>query len=398
MYESKLNNSERFPYIAALDLGTSKILAMVAQKTPEGILVLDSKQISSGICIRRGCIYKIDDAANAVRIVVNDLNSSLNQILERIYVGIGGQSLKTVHCSVKKEVNGLVSYDMLLSIEKKYSDDKLLNLVEVLEIVSTEYYLDDKLETDPEGMYCKELEVKYQLIVGSPSLKNFLKKSIEEKANLKIAGFFISPLATAEAVLTNKDKKNGCALVEFGAGVTYLSIYKNNRLKYLVTIPLGGDVITKDICCLNILKLEAESLKISDGNALIGNDEEEQLLDTIIGARASEIVANISAQINESGYSSDLKEGIVTTGGASLLRNLDKLLSQQTGKQVRQSNKNPEYACILGMLTLGKSNCIRWKSNEQLKEEYGKKEKRNISIQKRKESLFGKLSRTIFDD
>lgn len=397
MYESKLNTEEQFPYIVALDIGTSKILAMVAHKTHDAISVLDLQQIPSGGCVRRGCVYNIDDTANRVQIVINNLTNSLNQSIETVYVGIGGQSLRTKYYSVKKKLNGLVTDDVLLSCEKECYDNYLLELVEILEIVFFEYYLDGKLEINPKNMYCKEIEVKYQLILGSPSLKIFLKKSIEEKAGIKIAQFFISPLATSESVLTNKDKKRGCALVEFGAGVTYLSIYKNSQLKYLSTIPLGGNVITKDICCLDIIESEAESLKITDGNALLEPDEEEQLLDIIIGSRANEIVVNIVEQIKQSGYLSKLNEGIIITGGTSLLKNIGKLLAQLTGEQVRQVDKNPLHACILGLLTLGKKNCIKNSFQEQSHNRYEKKEQQK-NIHKRKESLFGKLSRTIFDD
>ncbi|GMO32994.1 MAG: cell division protein FtsA [Candidatus Azobacteroides pseudotrichonymphae] len=393
----KLNNTGHSHYVVALDLGTSKLLAMAARKTHEGISILDSKQIPSGTCIRRGCVYKIDDTANIVRKIVNGLSHSLNSGIKKVYVGIGGQSLRAEYYSVKKEINGLVTNDILLHLEDECRKH-MSELIEVLEIVFSEYFLDGKLETNPKNMYCKEIETKYQLILGRPSLKNLLKKSIEGKAGIEIAGFFISPLATAEAVLTSKDKRRGCALIEFGAGITYLSIYREERLKYLVTIPLGGNVITKDLCCLGIVESEAETLKINDGNALIDYSKKEQLVDTIIEARVNEIVTNIVEQIKQSGCLPMLDEGIIITGGASLLKNLDKLLSQQIGKQVRRANiKNHAHACILGLLALSKDNCAKETCEESSLLQEGKQQKL-ISPPKRKESLFGKLSRTIFDD
>lgn len=400
MYDNKLNSIGRSPYVVALDVGTSKILAMAAKKTHDSISVLGSEQIPSGTCVRRGCIYKIDDTANKIQKVIKNLSHSLNLGIKKIYVGIGGQSLRTEYYSVKKEINGLVTNDILLYLESECLN-YMSESVEVLDVISPEYYIDEKLEANPKNMHCKEIEARYQLIVGRPSLKNFLEKSIEEKAGIEIAGYFISPLATAEAVLTSKNKERGCALVEFGSGITSVSIYKNRQLKYLVTIPLGGNVITKDLCCLDIVESEAEALKISDGNALI-TSKEEQFLDTVIEARVNEIVANVVEQIKQSGYLSMLDEGIIITGGASLLKNLDKLLSRQTGKQVRQADvKNPMHACILGLLALSKDDCVEEipKPTSPLQETYAEKEQqKKVPPPKRKESIFGKLSRTLFND
>jgi cell division protein FtsA len=276
--------------------------------------------------------------------------------IKKIYVGIGGQSLRTEYYSVKKEINGLITEETLGYLRhecEQYEPE----LAEILEIVSPEYYVDGSLAANPKGVICKEIEAKFQLVLGRPSLKNFLKKSIEE-AGIEIAGFIISPLATAEVALTKREKELGCALVEFGAGVTYLSVYKSGLLKQLVTIPLGGNVITKDLCDLKVPEAEAEALKIKEGNAIMESGKEEQLLDTIVEARINEIIANVVEQINQSGYAPELSEGIIITGGGSLLKNLDNLISQKTGKTVRMAPvEDPTQACILGLLTLGKENC-----------------------------------------
>jgi cell division protein FtsA len=347
---------EQKEFVAALDLGTSKMLVVAASKHNDGtISVLGSEKMPSGNCIRRGCVYNIEETTTNVKTLISRLGFKVSPGIKKIYVGIGGQSLCTESYSVKKEINGLITEETLAYLRhecEQYQPD----FAQILEIVAPEYYVDGNLVPNPKGVICKEIEAKFQLILGRPSLKNYLTKSIED-AEIEIAGYFISPLATAEESLTKEEKELGCALVEFGAGVTYLSIYQNGWLKHLVTIPLGGNVITKDLCDLKVPVAEAEELKIKEGNAIIESGKEEELLNTIVEARINEIVANVVKQIKESGYEQELSAGIILTGGGSLLKNLDKLLEQKTGKKIRKRTSDPTLSCALGLLKLGKENC-----------------------------------------
>lgn len=366
---------EQREYVAALDLGTSKMLAVAASKSPDGTLkLLASEKMGSGIGIRRGFIYNVQDVTEKVSSIIDKLDKQLNPGLKKIYVGIGGQSLRTETYVVKKEINGATVTNEIIDSLYEECRKHRPELAEILDIVSPEYYLDGRLETKPIGVTCNVIETKFQLILGRPSLKICLKKSIEEKVNLEIAGYFVSPLATAEAVLTAREKELGCALIEFGAGVTYLSIYKNGLLKYMVAIPLGGNVITKDLCSANLLEQDAEELKITQGSALSETDKEE-LTDVIIEARMNEIIANIVDQIQVSGYKSALIEGIIITGGASQLKNLSKSLQFHTNQKVRRAvvsrslvdtsestdrlSDDPANSTIFGLLTLSTDNCAK---------------------------------------
>lgn len=369
---------EQREYVAALDLGTSKMLAMAASKDRDGVLtILEVEKLLSGTSIRRGCVYNIEEAASKVSSLVNKLSNKLHPGLKKIYVGIGGQSLRSECYTVRKEINGMAVnnriMDSLLEECKKYTPE----LSEVLDIVSPEYFLDGRLEMKPIGVPCNVIEAKFQLILGRPSLKICLKKSIEEKAKVEIADFFVSPIATAAGVLNDKEKELGCALIEFGAGVTYLSIYKNGLLRYMIAIPLGGSVITKDLCSINLLEHDAEELKITQGSAFSESDKEEQT-DIIIEARMNEILANVFEQIRYSGYENSLGEGIVITGGASQLKNLDKAIEKKEGNyKVRMATineslinidksdnatsflENPTNSTIVGLLHLAEENCAK---------------------------------------
>jgi cell division protein FtsA len=411
---------EQSEYIAALDLGTSKMLAMAVSKNREGVLtILGSEKMPSGNCIRRGYIHHVEETAGKVSSLVGRLSNRLQPKLKKIYVGIGGQSLRTESYTVRKEINGATINQKLIDSIKEECFSYEPELAEVLDIVSSEFYLDGLLEPNPIDCECNVIEAKCQLILGRPSLKSCLIKSIEERAEIEIAGFFIAPLATATVALSEKEKELGCALIELGAGITYLSIYKGGLLRYLVAIPLGGNVITKDISAeLNQLEQDAEDLKIKKGSALVETEPEEKV-DLIIEARCHEIIANIIEQIRLSGYETALAEGIVITGGGALLKNLLKAIRLQMGREdVRMAGIDEQAnACTLGLLTLGTENCAkevekRVKENTDdvmglfgdeipvvlppKPEEKQKKEPKPPKTPK--EGFFTRITRTLFDD
>ena len=381
---------ERSEYVAALDLGTSKMIAMAARKNEQGILsIIDAEKINSTNCIRRGCIYNINETKDNIEHLIRQLNHKLETPIEKVYVGIGGQSLRTKDYALKKEIDTVITQgtiDSLLEQARGYEPP----VGTVLDVVSVEYYVDGKQESVPRGISGRTIELKCQLIIGNPSLKNNLQQSVE-KAGTQIAGFFISPLATAAAVLNDTEKELGCALVEFGAGITYVSVYRGGLLRHLVALPLGGNVIDKDICDLNVLEKNAEGLKINFGSALVDDDCEEkinagridddanskneiklQTLNAVIEARIDEIIANIIEQINQSGYSSTLGAGIVITGGGAALKDLKTSLQSKSGKDVRVSSARKtlvnqaaeitsrlDNSTVIGLLALGKENCAR---------------------------------------
>ncbi|MDR2804059.1 MAG: pilus assembly protein PilM [Dysgonamonadaceae bacterium] len=345
-------------YIAVLDLGTSKMLAMVASKSDRQT-ILATAQIDSGDSIRRGLIYKPTEAVSKIAELIRCLNQKLAQAnlpaLKQIYLGVGGQGLHTKTHSVEKNINGnLVDNKMLdLLCDECQADGD--GSIELIEKIFPEYFLDGRTEPQPQGARCSTLEARFQLIWGH--LSNF-KAEVEKalaKENVELVDVLVAPVATAEQVLTQREKERGCALVELGAGITYLSIYKEGLLRHLTAIPLGGNIITKDVCSLDKTEAEAESLKINTGCAW-ANDETNEL-NTIIEARADEIVLNILRQIEISGYGPTLNAGFILTGGTSRLTDLDKLLEQHTDKPVRRVEENPEQSCARGLLQLGHENC-----------------------------------------
>jgi len=374
--------------IAALDLGTSKSIAIVAQKDYAGKLSISRiEALPSKNAIRRGRIYNSDETAEIISKLVRKLNNNPDTVkVEKIYVGIGGQSLHTQSFKVERKIEGETITKQLLKLMKEEADAYLPEFEENLGAVSCEYYVDGQLVLNPQGIDDASLiEAHFLLIAGNPCLKRNLEKVFGKK-EISVADYFISPLATAEAVLTSVEKERGCALVELGDGITYISIYKNKALKYLITLPLGGLAITKDIRSLNVSDDEAEVLKIEQGSVLSELADDDAILanvgynpsrkvklaelNRIVECRVDEIVKNIETQIQNSGYSQTLDAGIVITGGGALLRNLPQYIRNQTGKEVRLADArawitrseiplSPADSCVAGLAVMGKESCVK---------------------------------------
>jgi cell division protein FtsA len=347
-------------YIAVLDLGTSKMLALAADKNDrQNILAIE--QVESGDSIRRGLIYKPAEAARQIVELVRRLNRKLMLAklppLQQIYLGVGGQGLHTQAHSAQKNIGGQPVSDEILDLLRDECHSDWDNHFDLIEKTSPEYYIDGQLEAHPQEVKCENLEACFQLILGHLSDFRTAVEQALQVENIELVDVFVSPIATAEQVLTPREKERGCALIESGAGITHLSIYKNHLLRHLIALPIAGNAITRDICSLDKTETEAEALKIAQGNA--ADDDKNNEINTLIRARAEEILVNILHQIKTVGYEHKLPAGFILTGGTSQLRGLDLLLEKQTGQSVRLVEDHPEQSCARGLLRMGNENCAR---------------------------------------
>ena len=380
-------------FIAAIDLGTSRMVGMVGKKNEQGILSIIAYEVeNSATCIRRGCVYNVEETANKIKRLVRKLENKLQgATVGKVYVGIGGQSIKTIEHTVPRVLgtDGVVTEEIIKSLYEECGSYRP-DMLDVLAAVSPVYYLDDKPELNPVGVPCNRIEARYKLIVGRPSLKRNVYKSIAERAQIEIAGVMVSPLALANAVLSDDERDLGCALIGFGAGVTTLSVFKNNQLKSLTVIPFGSNLITKDITSLNLVEQEAERLKITYGSAVMDPESEQTIqinsadgmgirdlkladLNNIVEARIEEILENVYARLDETGLSNSLGAGIVITGGGAALKNLTEVIRKRLNLPVRYAATrksllepreplagNPEYAVAIGLLLQGTQNCAAY--------------------------------------
>jgi len=377
-------------FIVAIELGSSKITGIAGRKNSDGsIHVLACAKEKSSSFIRKGVIYNLDKTAQSLTSIINQLEGALNNSIGKVYVGVSGQSLRTVKNTVIRHLpdEAIISQELVDEIIDENIQIPLVDM-DILDVAPQEYKIGNNLQVDPVGVAGNHIEGRFLNVIARSTIKKNLIKCFDQ-AKIEIADYFIAPIATADVVLMDSEKRLGCALVDFGAETTTISVYKNNILRYLTVLPLGGNSITRDICTLQFEEEEAEEFKINYGNAIDEPEENEEnevyqlndetrtierrQLNEIIEARVEEIIENVWNQILLSGYDDKLSAGIIITGGASNLKNLDEVIKKRTKiekvKTVRSirngvTSSEPDLIkkdgtqnTILGLLYAGNENC-----------------------------------------
>ena len=374
-------------FIVAIELGSSKITGIAGKKNPDGsIQVLAVASERSSDFIRKGVIYNLDKTAQSLKSIIKKLESSIKASIGRVYIGVGGQSLRTIRNTEVRhlEEETKISQELIDSIMDSNREVPIIDQ-EILEVAPQEYKVGINLIADPVGVPTDHIEGRFLNIISRNSLKQNIDKCFMQ-ANVDIADYVTAPIAVADSVLTNAEKRSGCMLVDFGADTTTVSIYKNNILRHLAVIPLGGNNITKDICSQQIEEEEAEELKVRYGSAYTepsADDDakkyllegkcsiEADLLEDIVEARVNEILSNVWNQVVLSGYADKLLSGAVLTGGGSNLRNIEEAFTkiskiekvrvakdtQLTVKGAIELKKDGTQTTILSLLAAGRENC-----------------------------------------
>jgi len=375
--------------IIAVELASTAIRAIAGKREPDGSMqVLAFAQEEASNTIRKGVIDNIDKTTLALTRVISKLNDKLGVRVNSIYVGLGGQSLRSVHNRVLLQFDGLelLSHKTIDKMRDTNSGVVYPN-AEIKEVVPQEFTIGSRSVVDPVGMQAEMLEANFINIVARPTLEENIRKCAAG-AGLEVQEVLISPLCEANALLTANEKRSGCALVDMGADTTTVSVYVNNILRHLCVIPLGGSNVTSDITSLKVEAEEAEELKKKYGTAYRpdGEDktgqkislsfdrtEDEEKLQEIVEARYEEIIANVCHRI--SAYKDKMLSGIIVTGGAARIPELTRAFSRQTGGDlnVRIVKGLPENVTIsfglqvgdpdrlntlYGLLLAGKENCV----------------------------------------
>ncbi|MGN0068361.1 MAG: cell division protein FtsA [Prevotella sp.] len=375
-------------FIVAIELGSSKITGMAGQKNLDGsITVLAVVKEDSKACIRKGVVWNIDKTAQSLTNIVKKLKSSLRTEISHVYVGVGGQSIRSVKNNIVKELPAetIVSKDMvdeLMDANRSMSYPEQ----EILDAVTLEYKVGLQSQLDPVGVQCQRLEGNFLNILWRRAFYRNLNKCFD-LAGIAIAEMYLAPLAMADSVLTEAERRSGCLLVDMGAETTTVSIYHRDILRHLAVIPLGGNNITKDIESLQIDEKDAERMKLKYAKAFTDNSDidnnqtypidqertiEQRRFVEVVEGRLAEIMENVWAQVpNE--YADKLLGGIVLTGGASNMPNIEEAfrrvtriskvrLAQFVTQTVNASNgeniiHDGTLNTVIGLLAKGDMNC-----------------------------------------
>ena len=377
-------------FIVAIELGSSKISGIAGRKLPDGsIQILATASENASDCIRKGVIYNLDKTTQSLTSIIKKLESTLKASIGKVYIGMGGQSLRTIRNTEVRHMDEEIKISQEL-IDSLKDSNRAVPIVgyQILGVAPQEYKVGNDLIVEPVGVQTDHIEARFLNIIARKNVKENITKCCD-LVPIEIAEDaedLIAPLALAEAVLTSSEKRSGCALIDFGADTTTVSVYKNNILRHLAVIPLGGNNITRDICSQQIEEEDAEALKVRFAQAYTEpteNDDENKtyrldngcsinaiLLEDIVEARLNEILDNVVNQIVLSGYENKLLAGAIITGGGINLKNMEEAFIKRTkieklriakdthislkGMEVKKDGSNNT---LIALLAAGKENC-----------------------------------------
>lgn len=352
--------------VVGLDIGTTKIVAIVGRRNEFGKIEILGMGKSESFGVARGVVQNIDQTVQSIRTAVAEAETKSGVDIKVVNVGIAGQHIRSMqHRGIKTRS----------SVEEEISQKDIDSLIddmfklmmqpgeEIIHVLPQEYIIDNEAGIkNPIGMSGIRLEANFHIITGQIAAARNIYKCVQ-KAGLEVSELTLEPLASADAVLSNEEKEAGVVLVDIGGGTTDVAIFQDGIIRHTAVIPFGGNVITEDIkegC--TIIKSQAELLKIKFGSALASENQENEIvsipglrgrphkeisvrnLSAIIQARMEEIVEHVYYEIKHSGYEKKLIAGIVVTGGGAQLKHVSQLVEYITGMDTRVGYPNEHLA------------------------------------------------------
>lgn len=332
-------------FIVAIELGSSVFRGIAGKKNLDGSITVQALVKEDATqCIRKGVVNNIDKTATCLKNIVAKLSKTMKQNISHVYVGVGGQSVRSVRNVIVKDLptETIVDGDIVDGLMDSNRGMDYPDL-EILNVVTQEYKVGNQYVVDPVGIKGTRLEGNFLNIAQRKLFYSNLNEAFD-KAGIAIAEIFPAPLVLADNVLTESEKRGGCVLVDLGADTTTVSVYHKSLLRHLAVIPLGGNNVTKDITALKMEEREAELLKLKHGSAYteiadmdpaltysIDGErtiESKQLIE-LVEVRVEEIVQNVWHQVPAE-YVSKLLGGIILTGGGSNMKNIELAFKKYT--------------------------------------------------------------------
>lgn len=378
---------ERKNYTVAIDLGCSSVVVAVGEKTPAGEMSVVSVVSKPSEGMKAGQIENIELVSRSIREAVSATEEQLGIRITEAYAGISGDFVRcarhTDHVFVYDPQNGVNQHDVDALFDRMRNvqapDDET-----IMERVPQNYMVDDNQEVrNPVGSFGKKLSSTFNFILCQRTPMQRLDMALK-RLGIKLMGVVPNALATPEALLSSDEKEEGVAVVDVGGGVTDVTVYCRNVVRYVASIPMGASAINRDIRTMSVPDKYVESLKQKYGSAVAELAPEDKLirvsgrtareakdillrnLATVIEARAMDIVEFVLQEIRDSGYAGNLGYGIVLTGGSAKLKDLDELFRRVSGLDVRvavpeiglaedslDKVADPSYSTAVGLLLKG---------------------------------------------
>lgn len=386
-----------------LDIGTTKIVAMVGRYNDYNKLEILGIGKSKSLGVHRGVVNNITQTIQSIQQAIQEAESASGRKIEDVVVGIAGQHIRSLQHSdyiTRPDADEVISADDIEKLCGQVHKLVMLPGEEIIHVLPQEFKVDGQAEIkEPIGMYGGRLEANFHVVVGQVSSIRNIGRCVKS-SGLSLDDITLEPLASANAVLSQEEKEAGVALIDIGGGTTDLAIFKDGIIRHTAVIPFGGNVITEDIkegC--SIIEKQAELLKIKFGSAWPGENKDNEIvsipglrgrepkeitlknLSKIIHARVVEIIEQVYLEIKNYGHEEQKKKliaGIVLTGGGSQLKHLKQLVEYITGMDTRIGYPNehlagdsdsettsPVYATAVGLVM----NSLEHRNNRLKKEE-----------------------------
>ena len=371
-----------------LDIGTTKIVAMVGTKNEFNKVEILGVGKSKSLGVHRGVVNNITQTIQSINQAIEEAKKLSGEVIDEVVVGIAGQHIRSLQHSdyiTRPNPQEVISIDDVERLIQQVYKLVMLPGEEIIHVLPQEYKVDGQAEIkEPIGMYGGRLEANFHVVVGQVSSIKNIGRCVKS-AGLKMGNITLEPLASSEAVLSQEEKEAGVALIDIGGGTTDLAIFKDGIIRHTAVIPFGGNVITEDIkegC--SIIEKQAELLKIKFGSSWPGENRDSEIvsipglrgrdpkeislktLSKIINARVVEIIEQVFLEIKNYGHDDQKKKligGVVITGGGSQLKHLKQLVEYITGMDTRigypsehlagdtgNANTSPILATAVGLL------------------------------------------------
>ncbi|MFY0591412.1 cell division protein FtsA [Roseivirga sp.] len=411
--------------VVGLDIGTTKICAIVGAKNEYGKLeVLGmGKAVSDGVI--RGIVTNIDKTVLAIEKAIAEASEQSGIEINVVNVGIAGQHIKSSvhHGSITRDrVDDEITVEDINRLTNDIHKIVMPPGCEIIHVMPQDYIVDyeDGIK-DPVGMSGVKLEADFHVITAQTNAIRNINKCVK-RAGLEIDDLILEPLASSMSVLSDEEKEAGVCLVDIGGGTTDVAIFHDSIIRHTAVIPFGGNIITTDIKeGLKVMQNQAELLKTKFGKAIAEEANPNEIVSIpglrnrppkeisirnlahIVEARMEEIIELVHAEIITSGYGSKLAGGIVITGGGSQLAYIKQLFEYMTGMDARigypnehlgkskiEAIKSPMYATTVGLVLSG-FRAIDERENRYLENKAGANSKRSEGSSKKGSEFFSKL-------
>ncbi|GCC53195.1 cell division protein FtsA [Chryseotalea sanaruensis] len=413
--------------VVGLDIGTTKICAIVGRKNEFGKLEVLGMGKAESEGVVKGIVFNIDKTVYAIEKAIKEASDQSGIDIGVVNVGIAGQHIKSFvqHGGITRSSK---EDEITVDDIERLTQDMYRMVVppgsQIIHVMPQDYMVDyEEGIKEPVGMSGVRLEADFHVITAQTNAINNIHKCVR-KAGLEIEDLILEPLASSLAVLSDEEKEAGVCLIDIGGGTTDIAIFYDNIIRHSAVIPFGGNIVTNDIKQgLMVLQQQAERLKTSFGRAIaeeananeivaipgIRNRDTKEIsvknLSNIIQARMEEIIEMAHSEIIASGYENRLAGGIVITGGGAQLANLKQLVEYMTGMDTRvgypnehlgkgkvEIVKSPMYATAVGLVLSG------FRSLDEREDRY--KEAREVirTVKAKKPVSMPSSSKNFFND